>query len=67
MVNLLFPALMVILEWIQYTFTPFGSWGAASLYTDGSYRFITIFIPFRDGRIELSYLLGKYGYLFFYS
>jgi apolipoprotein N-acyltransferase len=27
--NLLFPALMVILEWIQYTFTPFGSWGAA--------------------------------------
>jgi apolipoprotein N-acyltransferase len=29
MVNLLFPALMVILEWIQYTFTPFGSWGAA--------------------------------------
>jgi apolipoprotein N-acyltransferase len=30
MVNLLFPALMVILEWIQYTFTPFGSWGAAA-------------------------------------
>jgi apolipoprotein N-acyltransferase len=30
MANLLFPALMVILEWIQYTFTPFGSWGAAA-------------------------------------
>ncbi len=27
---LLFPALAVILEWVQYTFTPFGSWGAAA-------------------------------------
>lgn len=24
---LLFPAVFVIMEWIQYTFTPFGSWG----------------------------------------
>ncbi|MCB9299369.1 MAG: apolipoprotein N-acyltransferase [Lewinellaceae bacterium] len=28
--GLLFPALMIILEWIQYTFTPLGSWGAAA-------------------------------------
>ncbi len=28
--SLLFPALMVVMEWIQYTFTPFGSWGAAA-------------------------------------
>ncbi len=27
---LLFPATMVIAEWIQYTFTPLGSWGAAA-------------------------------------
>lgn len=27
---LLFPAMMVVLEWLQYTFTPFGSWGAAA-------------------------------------
>jgi apolipoprotein N-acyltransferase len=27
---LLFPASMAALEWIQYTFTPLGSWGAAS-------------------------------------
>lgn len=25
---LLFPAVMVVMEWIQYSFTPFGSWGA---------------------------------------
>jgi apolipoprotein N-acyltransferase len=24
---LLFPAVFIIMEWIQYTFTPFGSWG----------------------------------------
>ena len=26
----LFPLMMVILEWIQYTYTPFASWGAAA-------------------------------------
>ncbi len=26
----LFPAVMVIMEWIQYTFTPFASWGVAA-------------------------------------
>lgn len=25
---MLFPAVMVIMEWLQYTFSPFGSWGA---------------------------------------
>jgi apolipoprotein N-acyltransferase len=45
--NLLFPALMVILEWIQYTFTPLWQLGSSRLYPDGSYRFITILIPFR--------------------
>lgn len=27
---LLFPAIMVLMEWIQYTFTPFASWGVAA-------------------------------------
>jgi apolipoprotein N-acyltransferase len=27
---LLFPAVMVVMEWIQYTLTPLGSWGAAA-------------------------------------
>jgi apolipoprotein N-acyltransferase len=26
----LFPAVMVVMEWVQYTFTPMGSWGAAA-------------------------------------
>jgi apolipoprotein N-acyltransferase len=27
---LLFPSVMVVMEWIQYTFTPFASWGVAA-------------------------------------
>ncbi len=27
---LLFPAVMVLMEWMQYTFTPFASWGVAA-------------------------------------
>jgi apolipoprotein N-acyltransferase len=27
---LIFPAVMVLMEWIQYTFTPFASWGVAA-------------------------------------
>jgi apolipoprotein N-acyltransferase len=27
---LLFPAIMVLMEWIQYSFTPFASWGVAA-------------------------------------
>ncbi len=26
----IFPAMMVVMEWVQYTFTPFASWGVAS-------------------------------------
>ncbi len=32
---LIFPATMVVFEWIQYTFTPFGSWGVAA-YTQAN-------------------------------
>jgi len=32
---LIFPATMVVSEWIQYTFTPFGSWGVAA-YTQAN-------------------------------
>ncbi|MEZ4684941.1 MAG: nitrilase-related carbon-nitrogen hydrolase [Bacteroidia bacterium] len=28
--SLVFPAMMVVLEWIQYSFTPFASWGVAA-------------------------------------
>lgn len=31
---LLFPAVMTTMEWIQYTFTPFASWGVAAVGTD---------------------------------
>ncbi|MCJ7715168.1 MAG: hypothetical protein MUO54_01440 [Anaerolineales bacterium] len=27
----LFPAVMVVMEWVQYTLTPLGSWGAAAI------------------------------------
>jgi len=33
---LLFPAVMVVMEWIQYTWTPLGSWGAAA-YTQADH------------------------------
>ncbi len=33
--GLIFPATMVVSEWIQYTFTPFGSWGVAA-YTQAN-------------------------------
>jgi len=33
--GLIFPACMVVSEWIQYTFTPFGSWGVAA-YTQAN-------------------------------
>ena len=32
---LIFPTTMVVSEWIQYTFTPFGSWGVAA-YTQAN-------------------------------
>lgn len=33
--GLIFPASMIVLEWIQYTFTPLGSWGVAA-YTQAN-------------------------------
>lgn len=32
----LFPAVMVVMEWVQYTLTPLGSWGAAA-YTQADH------------------------------
>jgi len=51
----LFPAMMVVLEWIQYTFTPFASWGvAAYTQTQSIYviQFLSIF-----GMAGLSFLI----------
>lgn len=43
---LIFPVVMVVMEWIQYTFTPLASWGAAA-YTQTSsiniMQFLSIF------------------------
>jgi apolipoprotein N-acyltransferase len=51
---LIFPAMMVVLEWIQYTFTPLASWGVAA-YTQTSsidiLQFLSIF-----GMAGLSFL-----------
>lgn len=33
---LLFPAFMVVMEWVQYTLTPLGSWGAAAYTQAGN-------------------------------
>lgn len=33
---LVFPAMMILMEWIQYTFTPFASWGVAAYTQDDS-------------------------------
>ncbi len=52
---LLFPAMMVVLEWIQYTFTPFASWGvAAYTQTQSIYviQFLSVF-----GMAGLSFLI----------
>jgi apolipoprotein N-acyltransferase len=52
---LIFPAMMVVLEWIQYTFTPLASWGVAA-YTQTSsidiLQFLSIF-----GMAGLSFLI----------
>ena len=52
---LLFPAMMILLEWIQYTFTPLSSWGVAA-YTQSSsihmLQFLSIF-----GMSGLSFLV----------
>ena len=42
---LAFPALLVVMEWIQYTFTPLASWGAAA-YTQTDTAVITQSLSF---------------------
>ena len=39
---LIFPAMMVLLEWIQYTFTPLASWGVAA-YTQTQSMYVIQF------------------------
>ena len=43
---LFFPAMMILLEWIQYTFTPLGSWGVAAYTQTGNtnvLQFLSLF------------------------
>jgi len=52
---LLFPAVFTIMEWIQYTFTPFGSWGIMAYSQSNSInsmQFVSIF-----GVAGLSFLI----------
>ena len=51
----IFPAVLVVLEWIQYTFTPLGSWGAAAytqLHSPVMQQLLSIF-----GMAGLGYLI----------
>jgi apolipoprotein N-acyltransferase len=52
---LLFPAMMVVLEWIQYTFTPLASWGVAA-YTQANSIYILQFLS-TFGMAGLSFLI----------
>ena len=52
---LLFPAVFTIMEWVQYTFTPFGSWGIMAYSQSNSInlmQFVSIF-----GVAGLSFLI----------
>ncbi|MFY0687469.1 MAG: hypothetical protein JXQ90_09905 [Cyclobacteriaceae bacterium] len=43
---LLFPAVMAVLEWVQYTFTPLASWGVAAYsqtHSPGIMQFVSLF------------------------
>ena len=43
---LLFPAILTIMEWIQYTFTPFASWGVMAYsqsHSTGIMQFVSVF------------------------
>jgi apolipoprotein N-acyltransferase len=51
----LFPAIMVLMEWIQYTFTPFASWGVAA-YTQ-SHNLILMQSLSLFGMAGLSFLI----------
>ncbi len=52
---LAFPALLTILEWLQYTFTPLGSWGVAAYTQAGNIYIIQILSVF--GMAGLSFLI----------
>jgi len=52
---LIFPAMMVILEWVQYTFTPLASWGVAA-YTQAKSIYILQFLSI-FGIAGLSFLI----------
>lgn len=52
---LLFPAILTIMEWIQYTFTPFASWGVmaySQLHSTGIMQLVSVF-----GLAGLSFLI----------
>ena len=52
---LLFPAILIIMEWIQYTFTPFASWGVMAYSQSNSLnimQFVSVF-----GMAGLSFLI----------
>jgi len=52
---LLFPAVMVVLEWIQYTYTPLASWGVAAYTQTSSTHIIQLLSIF--GMAGLSFLI----------
>ncbi len=52
---LLFPAMMIVLEWIQYTFTPLASWGVAA-YTQTQSTYVIQFLSLL-GMAGLSFLI----------
>jgi len=52
---LIFPAMMVLLEWIQYTFTPLASWGVAA-YTQTQSMYVIQFLSV-FGIAGLSFLI----------
>lgn len=59
---LIFPAAMMIFEWIMYTFTPFASWGAAA-YTQVDYPAIVQSVSL-FGMMGLSFLIYLINMLF---
>jgi apolipoprotein N-acyltransferase len=52
---IIFPASMVILEWLQYTFTPMGSWGIAAYTQSDSLGMVQVISLF--GLAGLSFLI----------
>jgi apolipoprotein N-acyltransferase len=52
---LLFPAVFTIMEWIQYTFTPYGSWGVMAYSQSSSINIMQFSSIF--GLAGLSFLI----------